>query len=142
MALALLSPAGRRLPRFGGAEELCRRDGLRVEGTPCQGGDVFPRPFPGPPSVPTKHAGQAQTPVFRRAGDSAHAAWVLGPRRLLAAWKVGDLQGGDEMRRPLKVVHGTIRRDAWGEVLAFSLYSFIILFAISEYFERRVTLEQ
>lgn len=62
MALALLSPAGRRLPRFGGAEELCRRDDLwavfRVEGTPCQEGDVFPGPFPvvrSPPNTWAKH---------------------------------------------------------------------------------------
>lgn len=80
-----------------------------------------PRALPGG-SVPTKHVGQAQMPAFRRAGDSAHTAWVLGPRRLLAAWETGDLQGGDEMRRPLKVVHVRIRWDAWGEILAFSLY--------------------
>lgn len=82
---------------------------------------MFPGPFPGPPSVPTKHVGQAQMPAFRRAGDSAHTAWVLGPRRLPAASETGDLQGGGDAEAS-EAVHVRIRWDAWGEILAFSLY--------------------
>lgn len=128
MALASRSAAARLQPRLGGGGQLCGRDDLwavfRVGRDPVAGGIRVPQ------ALPWATVGPQQTRGPSRAGDWPRTARVLGPQRLPAAWKTGDVQG----RLDPVASEGCTREDPLGCGGGGDTSFLLVLISLSSFF--------